>query len=60
MIRVKIIKPGSKYQVGDILYISRNEAFGLMDSGFAIKTKDMTQMDYKISDARPIRRKRRG
>lgn len=49
MIRVRITKPNSKYKVGDTVVVSNNEAFGLIDSGVAVKTKDMTPgVDYKV------------
>ncbi len=32
---------------GDVVDVSRNEAFGLIDSGNAIITKDMIPDDYK-------------
>lgn len=48
MIRLKIVKPHKKYKVGEVIYVSPNEAFGLLDSGYAEKTKDMTATDYKI------------
>lgn len=48
MIRVKIVKPHPKYKVGDTLEVSNNEAFGLIDGGVAIKSKDMTAVDYTI------------
>lgn len=48
MIRVKIVKPHKRYQVGETLYLSNNEAFGLLDSGVAIQSKDMTSQDYKV------------
>lgn len=54
MFRVKIIRPGSKYKVGDIVYVSRNEAFGLLDSGYGVKSKDMVAEDYKINVAKYI------
>lgn len=44
--RVKIIKTGSKYKVNEVIEVSKNEGFGLVDSGFAIATKDMTARDY--------------
>lgn len=52
MIRVKIIKPGSKYKLGEIVFVSPNEAHGLIDSGYGIKTKDMTASDYKTRKKR--------
>lgn len=47
MIRVKIIKPHKKYNVGETVYVTPNEAHDLIDSGFGEKTKDMTATDYK-------------
>ncbi len=47
MIRLKIIKPHKKHKVGDIIVVTNNEAHGLLDSGVAIQTKDMTQVDYR-------------
>lgn len=47
MIRVKIVKPVKNHKVGDVVYLSRNEAFGLIDSGMAVISKDMTQVDYQ-------------
>lgn len=47
MIRIKIIKPTNKYKVGDTVYVSPNEAHGLIDSGAGSKTKDMTQADHQ-------------
>lgn len=57
MIRVKIVKPNKKYAVGQVVEVSRNEAHGLLDGGFAIMSKDMTATDYKVNR---IRRTRRG
>jgi len=48
MVRVKIIKPTKSYKVGDIVELDNNEAFGLLDSGMAIITKDLTPHDYSI------------
>jgi hypothetical protein len=45
--RIKIIKSTYKYRVGDIVDVSKNEGFGLIDSGYGIKSKDMTVRDYK-------------
>lgn len=52
MIRVKIIKPHKKYNVGETVYVTPNEAHGLIDSGFAEKTKDMTATDYRTAHGR--------
>lgn len=50
MIRLKIIKAHKKYNVDDIVYVSPNEAHGLIDAGFAKQTKDFTPTDYRIKD----------
>lgn len=47
MIRLKIIKPHKKYALGQTVYVTPNEAHGLLDGGFAVHTKDMTQTDMK-------------
>lgn len=52
MIRVKIVKSHPKYHVNEIVELSRNEAFGLLDSGYAIISKDMTAQDYKVTKAK--------
>lgn len=55
MIRLKIIKPHTKYNVGDTIYVSPNEAHGLIDQGFATKSKDMTATDYRTANGRPTK-----
>lgn len=57
MIRLKIVKPHKKYALNEVVEVSRNEAHGLLDGGFAVMTKDMTATDYKVNR---IRRPRRG
>lgn len=57
MLRVKIVKAHKNYRVGDIVSVTRNEAHGLIDSGFAIMSKDMTAVDYRTNK---VRRPRRG
>lgn len=52
MIRVKIIKPHKQYAVGQTVYVTRNEAHGLIDSGYAQKAKDMVATDYKVRKKR--------
>lgn len=47
MIRIKIIKPHKKYKVGETVYVTPNEAHGLLDGGYGEKTKDMTASDYR-------------
>lgn len=46
MIRLKIIKDG-KYKKGEVIYVSPNEAHGLIDSGYAVISKDITSRDMK-------------
>lgn len=48
MVRLKITKTG-KYKAGEIVEVSKNEAFGLIDKGEAILTKEMTSQDYKVT-----------
>lgn len=55
MIRIKIVKPNNKYQIGQTIIVSNNEAFGLLDSGLAILSKDMTTNDMKVKHAKPKR-----
>lgn len=55
MIRVKIIKPHKKYNVGETVYVTPNEAHGLLDGGYAEKTKDMTATDYRTANGRPTK-----
>lgn len=45
--RVRIIKSTKKHRVGEILEVSRNVAFGLLDSGVAVISKDLISVDYK-------------
>lgn len=47
--RVKFIKKTKFYKQGDVADVSRNEAFGLIDSGSAILSKDMTEQDIKVT-----------
>lgn len=55
--RVKIIKPHKKYTVGQTLQVSANEGFGLIDGGFAIQTKDVTNSEWqtnkKVDNGKP-------
>lgn len=48
MQRVKIVKPIKGFTVGSVVVIDNNEAFGLIDSGSAILTKDIVATDVKI------------
>lgn len=47
MQRIKFLKSYKQYKTGQIEVIDNNEAFGLIDSGIAIISKDMTPDDYK-------------
>lgn len=47
-IRVKILRDYKDFRKGQTLYLSPNEAFGLIDSGRAEVTKDMTEFDYHV------------
>ena len=49
MQRVKLLKPNKYGKVNEVVVIDNNEAFGLIDSGAAILTKDMTSDDYRTS-----------
>lgn len=45
--RVKITKDYRQHKQGDIVEVSPNEGFGLIDAGYAIVSKDMTRTDIK-------------
>lgn len=47
--RIRIVKKHHRYKLGDIVEVSKNEAFGLLDSGVGVVSKDMVQEDYKIT-----------
>ena len=53
MRRIKIIKPNKKFKVGEIVYVTPNEAHDLIDGGFGQLTKDMTATDYRTENGRP-------
>jgi len=53
--RIKLTSDYKQYKTGDIIDVSKNVAFGLIDSGIGIISKDMTKHDYKkkkVSDGR--------
>lgn len=50
--RVRIIKDHKQYKKGEIIDETPNVAFGLIDSGFAVVSKDMTETDSKQKDGR--------
>lgn len=47
MQRIRFTKDHKQYKKGDVVVIDNNEAFGLIDSGTAEISKDMTPDDYK-------------
>jgi len=47
--RVKFVKSNKYHKAGDVADVSPNVGFGLIDSGIAIISKDMTTSDYKIT-----------
>ena len=49
MPRVKLLKDCKQGKKDAVVTLSPNEAFGLIDSGVAIVTKDMVESDYKIT-----------
>lgn len=52
--RVKILKDTFHYKKGEIVEVSKNEAFGLIDSGSGILTKEMTVNDYQTDNIKKI------
>lgn len=49
MLRVKLLADWKGNKADSILVVDNNEAFGLIDSGRAIVSKDMAYNDYKIT-----------
>lgn len=49
MIRVRFIKNYKNFTKGDISSFSNNEAFGLIDQGIAMVSKDITETDTSIT-----------
>ena len=49
MIRVKFLRNHKEHKEGDTVFLSPNEAFGLIDSGVAMVSKDMVANDYHIA-----------
>lgn len=47
MIRLKIVKPYKRYTKGQVVYVSKNVAFGLIDGGYATLTKDMVDTEIR-------------
>ena len=53
MIRLKFVKDYKEYKKGTTESFSNNEAFGLIDAGFAIVSKDMTETDTVTTQVKP-------
>ena len=47
--RIRITKDQGSYKKGDVIEVSKNVAFGLIDSGVGVISKDMIEKDYKIT-----------
>lgn len=45
--RIRIIKDSKDYKKNEIVEVSKNVAFGLIDSGIGMISKDMAPDDYK-------------
>ena len=45
--RIKIVKSSRQYKAGETVEVSKNVAFGLIDSGVGVISKDVTPDDYK-------------
>ena len=60
VLRIKLLKDCKHGKSGDIIQLDNNESFGLIDSGFAEITKDITSTDIKTksdeeqADGNPI------
>lgn len=56
--RVRIVKSKGKYKQDEVVEVSKNVAFGLIDSGVGVISKDMIPDDYKQAgekeDGKPI------
>lgn len=48
MRRVKITHNFGNYKSGDIVFVTPNEAHGIIDAGKGVLTKDMTGQDMKV------------
>jgi len=47
--RIKIVKSSRQYKAGETVEVSKNVAFGLIDSGVGVISKDVTPDDYKVT-----------
>lgn len=58
MIRIKILKDYKQYKKDDVVNgLTKNEAFGLIDKGVAMISKDMTEADTVV--ARPFQKRKK-
>jgi len=48
MQRIRITRDYRQYRKDQVVVMDNNEAFGLIDSGVAVLSKDMTSSDYKV------------
>lgn len=58
MLRVRIIKDYKEYKSGTVVEVSPNVAFGLIDAGYGVISKDMiVNTDYA---SKTLRRAKKG
>lgn len=50
MRRIKLLADWQGHKNGEVIFVTPNEAHGLIDSGRAKLTKDMTSADIKIKE----------
>lgn len=50
--RIRITKTTKDYKAGTIVEVTRNVAFGLIDSGVAVVSKDVTTSDMTTKKAK--------
>jgi hypothetical protein len=48
MIRIKIVRDHKDFHKGEVKFVSSNEAFGLIERGIAMVSKDMTSGDMEL------------
>lgn len=53
--RIRYIKDYKGRAKGDVVEVSRNIAFGLIDKGVAMVSKEMLAKDMKVKNGRPRR-----
>lgn len=46
--RIRITKQTTKYKRGEVVDVSKNEAFGLIDSGHGIISKDINETETTV------------